>query len=198
MSKQPNHRAEAFSWVASAEGQYLTGRRVNRAEVVACAAVAQVYATLALADAISDQQTGEHVSRSRKTAKQAGTAMETMVVRYLAERLNDDRIERRRQSGAKDRGDVTGVRTPLGERVVIEIKDYGGQLKPGPWLNEVAVEAGNDDAPVGVVVAKRRGTTDPAAQFVLMDLGTLAVLLGAPVHPFRPEVINEMKETREL
>lgn len=136
------------------------------------------------------------MSRSRKTAKQAGTAMETMVVRYLAERLNDDRIERRRLSGAKDRGDVTGVRTPLGERVCIEIKDYGGQLKPGPWLEEVAVEAGNDDATVGFVVAKRRGTTDPARQIVLMDLATVAVLLGAPVHPFRSEEVAEVVARR--
>lgn len=138
------------------------------------------------------------MSRTRRSAKTAGTAMETLVVRYLAARLNDDRIERRRQSGSKDRGDVTGVRTPLGERVVIEIKDYGGQLKPGPWLNEVAVEAANDDAPVGVVVAKRRGTTDPGTQFVLMDLNTLAVLLGAPVHPFRPDEIDRVVEERDL
>ncbi|GAA5198621.1 hypothetical protein [Microbacterium jejuense] len=104
--------------------------------------------------------------------------METLVVRYLRERLGDDRIERRAKTGAKDRGDVTGIRTVLGHRVVIEVKDYGGRLLPGPWLNEAAIEAGNDDAPVSFVVAKRRGTTNPADQFVLMRLADAAVLLG--------------------
>lgn len=105
--------------------------------------------------------------------------METLVVRYLARVLGDDRIERRRLSGAKDRGDVAGIRTLLGERVVLEVKDYGGRLLPGPWLNEACIEAGNDDAAAGVVIAKRRGTTKPEEQIVLMTLGDLAVLLGA-------------------
>ncbi len=119
------------------------------------------------------------MTRSRASAKSAGTAMETLVVRYLARVLGDDRIERRRLSGAKDRGDVAGIRTLLGERVVLEVKDYGGRLLPGPWLNEARIEAGNDDAAAGAVIAKRRGTTKPEEQIVLMTLGDLAVLLGA-------------------
>lgn len=118
------------------------------------------------------------MSRSRASAKQAGTAMETLVVKYLKYALNADGVERRRLSGANDRGDITGVKTVLGERVVIEVKDYGGRLMPGPWVEEAHVEAGNDDAAVGVVVAKRRGTRDPAEQFVLMTLKDLATLLG--------------------
>lgn len=136
------------------------------------------------------------MTRSRKSAKNAGTAMETMVVRYLAAVLNDDRIERRRLSGAKDRGDVTGVRTVMGERVVVEVKDHGGRIQAGPWLNEAAVEAGNDDAPVGVVVAKRRGTTRPEDQIVLMTLGGLAVLLGAQPDPFRPDDVQQVTDER--
>lgn len=119
------------------------------------------------------------MSRTRASAKAAGTAMETLAARYLATALNDDRIERRRQAGAHDRGDITGVRTTLGERVVLEVKDYGGRLLVGPWLNEARTEAGNDDAPVAAVIAKRRGTTKPEDQIVLMTLADLAVLLGA-------------------
>ena len=118
------------------------------------------------------------MTRSRRSAKNAGTLMESRVAAYLSDALDDDRIERRARNGAKDRGDISGVRTALGERVVIEVKDYAGQIKAAEWVREAQVEAGNDDAPVGVVVAKRRGTTVPAEQWVLMTLGDLAVLLG--------------------
>lgn len=136
------------------------------------------------------------MTRSRASAKSAGTAMETLVTTYLATELNDDRIERRRQSGAKDRGDIASVRTVLGDRVVLEVKDYGGRLLPGPWVDEAHVEAGNDDAPVGVVVAKRRGTTNPADQFVLMTLRDLAVLLGSQTKPHRPDAIDSVVQER--
>ena len=65
----------------------------------------------------------------------------------------------------------------MGQRIVLECKDYGGQLKPGPWVEEAGRERGNDDAGVGLVVAKRRGTTAPSEQFVLMTLADLVALL---------------------
>ena len=65
----------------------------------------------------------------------------------------------------------------MGGRVVIEAKDYGGRLMPGPWVAEAETERGNDDATVGLVIAKRRGTTDPGQQFVLMTVNDLAALL---------------------
>ncbi|GAA2577699.1 hypothetical protein [Microbacterium binotii] len=123
------------------------------------------------------------MTRSRKSARSAGTAHETSIATYLAAALDDDRIERRARNGAKDRGDISGVRTALGERVVIEAKDYGGQIKAAEWVKEAHVEAGNDDAPVGVVVAKRRGTTNPADQYVITTLGDLVVLLGGRKDP---------------
>lgn len=106
---------------------------------------------------------------------------ESQVAGFLADALDDDRIERRAKNGAKDRGDIGSVRTLRGQRVVVECKDYGGRLMPGPWVEEARVEAGNDDAPVGVVVAKRRGKgqAQMGEQFVLMTLADLAVLLGA-------------------
>ena len=117
------------------------------------------------------------MTRSRTSARAAGTRFESVVAAWLAERIGDDRIERRARTGAQDRGDITGVRTPLGDRVVIECKDYGGRVLTSQWLREAAVEAGNDDAPIGVVVAKRRGVGDPAEQVVLMTVETFTRML---------------------
>lgn len=115
------------------------------------------------------------MTRSRTSAKAAGTRTEAAVAAYLAKHL-DDRIERRRQTGARDRGDLSGFRY-AGQRVVVEVKDYGGRYLVGPWLNEAEVERANDDAGVGLVVAKRRGTTDPGDQVVLLTLRDLVSLL---------------------
>lgn len=106
------------------------------------------------------------MTRSRQSAKNAGTAFETLIASYLARHV-DDRIERRVKNGAKDRGDISGLRV-LGNRVVVEAKDYGGRMLPGPWVTEAAAEAGNDDAVAGVVAIKRRGTRVPGEQFILM------------------------------
>lgn len=114
------------------------------------------------------------MSRSRASAKKAGTQHESDVVAYLAEHV-DDRIERRRQSGSKDRGDVSGWRF-AGLRIVAELKNYGGKVEVGPWLNEAETERLNDDAGVALVVAKRRGITDPGSQIVLMTLRDLVAL----------------------
>lgn len=120
------------------------------------------------------------MGRSRASAKQAGSLFESHVAGYLAHALDDDRIERRAKNGKNDRGDVGGVRTPYGSRVVIECKDYGGRMLPSEWVREAQVEAGNDDAILGVVVAKRRGkgAAQIGESYVLMELKDLAVLLG--------------------
>ena len=109
------------------------------------------------------------MTRNRKSAKTAGTRFETAIAQYLAEQLEDDRIERRRLGGRFDRGDIAGIRHH-GQRLVIEVKDYGGQIKAGPWVEEAHTEAGNDDALAGLVIAKRRGTTNPGAAYVLMTV----------------------------
>lgn len=116
------------------------------------------------------------MSRNRASAKAAGTRFESSVVSYLAEHV-DDRIERRRQTGARDRGDLSGWRYG-GQRIVAEAKDYGGRVLVGPWLNEAEVERLNDDAGVALVIAKRRGTTNPGDQVVLMTLRDLTSLLN--------------------
>lgn len=115
------------------------------------------------------------MTRSRASAKAAGTRTETAVATYLATHV-DDRVERRRQSGAKDRGDITGLRTPHGRRLVIEVKDCA-RLDVSGWLREAELERGNDDAIAGCVVAKRHGKGAPADLLVLMTLADLAALL---------------------
>jgi hypothetical protein len=117
------------------------------------------------------------MGRSLKSAKAAGAQFETSIANYLADEI-DDRIERRRLSGAFDRGDISGLRIN-NERLVVECKNYGGKLSTGPWLNEAETERINDGAIAGLVVAKRRGTTNPAEQIVLMTLKDLAALINS-------------------
>lgn len=112
--------------------------------------------------------------RSRASAKAAGTRFERAVANWLAEHV-DDRIDRRVKTGAKDRGDIGGVRA-WGQRVVLELKDCA-RLDLGGWVREADTERGNDDAAVGAVVHKRRGTADPGDQYVTMTLRDLAALL---------------------
>lgn len=116
------------------------------------------------------------MSRSRRSARTAGTRFESSVADYLARHV-DDAIERRARNGSKDRGDISGLRHMRG-RLVVECKDYGGQLKAAQWVGEADVERGNDDALTGLVVAKRRGTQAPEDQWVLMTLGELVALLN--------------------
>jgi hypothetical protein len=115
------------------------------------------------------------MARSRATAKKAGTELERLVADYLAEHV-DDRIDRRAKTGTKDKGDIGGLRH-MGQRGVIECKNYGGRLQVGPWLNEADIERGNDDAGFALVVAKRLGTTKPGDQIVLMTLADLVSLV---------------------
>lgn len=119
------------------------------------------------------------MTRSRQSAKAAGARFERLVADYLRDNL-DDRIDRRVKTGAADKGDVANVRDSHNRRLVIECKDYGGRLEPAQWLREAHTEADNDNAHVGIVIAKRKGTTNPAHQWALMDLEDLTKLLTPP------------------
>lgn len=122
------------------------------------------------------------MTRNRTSAKKAGTWLETAVANFLAFRLADDRIERRAKTGAKDRGDIAGVRIP-GGRVVLECKNVSSNIDLPGWLREAETERGNDDAVIGVVVHKRHGSANPADQHVTMTLETFARLLEGGVAP---------------
>lgn len=129
------------------------------------------------------------MARSRRSARAAGSKFESDVAAYLADVLDDDRIERRVKNGAKDRGDVASVRFQ-GKRVVIEAKNVKVTALP-QWVAEAEVERGNDEALIGVVVAKRHGNGRMADQWVHMTLADLAVLLtGTRDHIEREVVIS--------
>lgn len=82
--------------------------------------------------------------------------------------------------GAQDIGDVV-----LDEdRFVLEMKNQK-TLAFSEWLKEAEVEAANyatkwslPSTPAGVVVAKRRGITDPTRQYALMTFGDFLRLVN--------------------
>ena len=116
------------------------------------------------------------VRRNRASAKKAGTAFETLIARYLATHV-DDRIERRRLSGSKDRGDIAGVRTAFGHRVVVECKNTA-RLALAAWAGEADIARGNDDAQVAVVAHKRHGVGAAGRQWVSMTLDDFVTLIS--------------------
>jgi hypothetical protein len=112
--------------------------------------------------------------RTRSSAKKAGATFERVVADYLANTV-DDRIDRRVRTGARDCGDIAGLRAH-GQHVAIECKNTRAWT-PGEWLREAEKERVNDSALAGVVVAKRHGSADPGEQVVLMTLADFAALL---------------------
>lgn len=116
------------------------------------------------------------MTRNRASAKAAGTRFETSIATHLAAELDDDRIERRAKTGAKDRGDIGGIRLPNGGRVVAECKNVARTNLAG-WITEAETERGNDDAAVGLVIHKRTGTQNPDEQYVTMTVANLITLL---------------------
>jgi hypothetical protein len=125
------------------------------------------------------------MTRSNRSARQAGSRTERVVADYLAAALDDDRIDRRVKRGVADRGDIGGLRVH-GQRLVVEVKDVAKQALP-EWTNEAHTEAGNDEALVGVVIAKRRGTSDPGKFWVHLTVDDLLALLTGQRHGHRAE-----------
>lgn len=122
--------------------------------------------------------------RSRASAKAAGSKFERDIADYLAATV-DDRIDRRVKTGAKDRGDIGGVRVH-GQKLVLECKNTA-RINLGGWISEAHTEAGNDDALAGVIVHKRHGVGDPAQQWVTMTVADLVALMTGEPQPGRYE-----------
>jgi hypothetical protein len=114
------------------------------------------------------------MTRTRASAKKAGASFERAIADYLAANI-DDRIDRRVRNGAKDRGDIAGLRTH-GKRVVVECKNVT-RMALGTWATEAEIERGNDDAIAAVVVHKRHGKGWPGEQWVSMTLDDLIALI---------------------
>jgi len=118
------------------------------------------------------------MTRTRASAKAAGTQFETDTVEYLQTHI-DDRIERRSKNGNKDRGDLTGWRHH-GQRVVAELKNVT-KLNLSGWIEEAETERGNDDAHIALVIHKRRGK-GPAQMgetYVTLTLDNLITIMGS-------------------
>lgn len=113
--------------------------------------------------------------RNRASAKAAGARFERGIADYLRDALDDDRIDRRPRNGAKDRGDIGGVRAH-GQRIVLECKNTARTNLAG-WAAETEIERGNDDAIAGLIIHKRHGTADPGQQWVTCTLNDLIALL---------------------
>ena len=75
------------------------------------------------------------MSRSRASAKAAGSRHERVIADYLAEHVSRF-VDRMPKYGAKDRGDIGNVETFNQLPVAVEAKDYGGRLEAGAWLKE--------------------------------------------------------------
>jgi hypothetical protein len=107
--------------------------------------------------------------------------MERLVADYAMVVLDDDRIDRRTKSGNKDKGDILGLRSAFGERIVAEVKDTA-RLALGTWMNEVEIEKRNDSAPIGVVIHKRvgHGKAKIGGTYVTMTYDDFLRLIGGP------------------
>lgn len=122
------------------------------------------------------------MARNRATAKAAGARFERLIADGLSEALQDVHIDRKVKSGAKDKGDIANVYTSQGGKVTVECKDRGGQFYAAEWVGEAEAERINDNGLAGIVIAKRRGTTDPMKQWVLMEVSELVALLRGDRH----------------
>ena len=130
------------------------------------------------------------MSRNRASAKAAGAKFERTIADHLKVALDNEFIDRKVKTGSKDCGDVGGVRAH-GQRIVLELKDYGGQVKVSEWLKEAEVERGNDDALAGIVIAKKRGTSDPNDQIVLMDVRNSVALITGEAQFTEPDITSQ-------
>ena len=94
-------------------------------------------------------------------SKIKGTSAETAVVKWLIGK-GRKHVERRSLNGSNDRGDIAGL-----PGVVIEVKNHA-RMTLSEWLEELEVEMHNDKADTGVVLHKKKGTTDVGKWYATM------------------------------
>lgn len=118
------------------------------------------------------------MTRSRKSARDAGTRHESDIAACLAHHV-DFRIERRARNGAKDRGDISGVYlSPAlgGHGVVIEAKNTA-RVDLAGWAAQAETERGNADAIAAVTIHKRYRNATPEDQWVTCTVRDLIALI---------------------
>ena len=108
--------------------------------------------------------------------KRKGSAAELAVAKWLR-KLGWIHAERSRAGWTDDRGDIDGM-----PGVVVEVKNCKTISIP-EWLRELEVEIANAQAWTGVVIAKRKGSTDVDDWYAIMPAkiwGELMVMLDQP------------------
>ena len=102
------------------------------------------------------------MTRSRATARAAGTRWETEIVRVLVE-AGWPNAERRRLAGSEDKGDIAGVVGVCIEATNTNRLDLAGAM------NEAHREGIRAGAKVSVAWIKRRGKPSAREGYVVMD-----------------------------
>lgn len=109
--------------------------------------------------------------------KDKGTAFETAVARYLRDAMGDERIERRALHGARDMGDLFGLRAH-GHEGIVECKAHKevGPALLASWRDQTLIERGNADADFAVLAVKvhRAPIAECRAHVTLRDLFRVA------------------------
>lgn len=103
-----------------------------------------------------------------------GSAYERSIVSYLREA--GFTVDRTRAGWSDDRGDVHGLSDPSGTPFVVECKNHQ-RLNLSGWITELRTEIANAGGVAGVLVHKKRGTTDAAEQYATLPFGMLVQLL---------------------
>lgn len=96
-------------------------------------------------------------------SKRKGSAWELAIAKYLVAE-GWKHAERRIAGSVLDKGDIYGI---IG--CVIEAKNHKAMDLAG-WLKELDVEMTNAKADTGVVMVKKKGTTDVGESYAVMPI----------------------------
>ena len=115
-------------------------------------------------------------------SKRRGTSAEVAVLKYVRTH-GFPWAERLALSGNADQGDISLL---PGRLIVLEVKAHAnaatgqpGDAQLAEWMRQTATERVNAGADYGVLVVKRKGTTDPGRWWAYVTAGAFASLLGA-------------------
>jgi Holliday junction resolvase len=105
--------------------------------------------------------------------KQKGDRAERAIVEWLHS-LGFTKAHRIRAGSPEDIGDIElGV-----PGVVLEVKDRG-KLDLPAWIRKLGLQKANKDATLGVIVVKKRGSSDPFEWSFVMDAASFVNVLTA-------------------
>ena len=118
--------------------------------------------------------------------KQRGTAAETAVLRHVREQ-GFPWAHRLALTGNADQGDISLL---PGNLVILEVKAHAsaatgqpGDAQLADWMRQTSTERVNAGADYGLLVVKRKGTTDPGRWFGFLEPAALFSLLGSTGSP---------------